>query len=197
MPRKSKTEYAILGLLSLRPMSGYDMKSFIGQSLGFFWQESYGQIYPTLKRLAEAGLVSSEVQTQAGRPDRHVYSITSEGIAHLSRWMEADTEPETVRHELLLKLFFGPITEPAVHRRQVETLLESQRQRLEQFDAVQNGFLAQFEGQPHFEYWLSTLRFGVHVTRARIAWCEETLGRIDAIQAKQSTHVTTSEETSK
>ncbi|UCB53625.1 MAG: PadR family transcriptional regulator, partial [Candidatus Zixiibacteriota bacterium] len=48
MPRANKTEFAVLGLLSLSPMSGYDMKAFISQSIGYFWQESYGQLYPAL-----------------------------------------------------------------------------------------------------------------------------------------------------
>ena len=51
------TPNALLGLLSLGPMSGYDIRQLIPRSIGYFWNESYGQIYPGLKRLAAAGLV--------------------------------------------------------------------------------------------------------------------------------------------
>ena len=80
MPRESKTDYALLGLLSLMPMSGYDMKAFISTSIGFFWHESYGQIYPALRRLHENGLVEREVEAQNGKPDRHLYTVTEAGL---------------------------------------------------------------------------------------------------------------------
>ena len=43
------TPNALLGLLSLRPMSGYDIRQVISESIGYFWSESYGQIYPGLE----------------------------------------------------------------------------------------------------------------------------------------------------
>ncbi|MGH9601902.1 MAG: PadR family transcriptional regulator, partial [Terriglobales bacterium] len=45
------TRFALLGLLSLGPQSGYDLKKRMEQSIAHFWSESYGQIYPTLRRL--------------------------------------------------------------------------------------------------------------------------------------------------
>ncbi len=61
------TPNALLGLLSLGPMSGYDIRQLISQSIGYFWSESYGQIYPGLKRLAAAGLVEKKTQRQKGK----------------------------------------------------------------------------------------------------------------------------------
>ena len=51
------TAYVILGMLAWRPMSGYDVKAIADRSTRFFWATSYGQIYPELQRLSEAGLV--------------------------------------------------------------------------------------------------------------------------------------------
>jgi DNA-binding PadR family transcriptional regulator len=159
-------------------MSGYDMKAFIAQSIGFFWQESYGQIYPTLKRLQEARMITRKVRANSGRPDRHVYSITAAGKKHLQAWMKAETEPDRLRHELLLKLFFGPVVAPDIHERQIRDLLDHQNFRLEQFEEVKKGILKEYEGTTVHAYWYSTLRFGELVTQARIAWCRETLKRI-------------------
>lgn len=184
MARNSKTEYAILGLLSLEPMSGYDMKSFIATSIGFFWQESYGQLYPTLKRLLDQKMVTRKVRDGKGKPDRHVYSITAAGRKHLTEWMASDTEPERIRSELLLKLFFGPVAAPEVHRKQIEALLQHQLGRLEQFKAVEQGILKEHEDGPFFPYWFSTLRFGIYLTRARVKWCRETLARLEAMDKK-------------
>ena len=51
MPKENKTKYAILGLLSLAPMSGYDIKIITDNSIGHFWNENFGHIYPVLGRM--------------------------------------------------------------------------------------------------------------------------------------------------
>ena len=53
----SATAKVILGMLAMRPRSGYEIKSFVDDSTRYFWAASYGQIYPELKRLAENGLI--------------------------------------------------------------------------------------------------------------------------------------------
>ena len=57
MKRANKTQFAVLGLLSWQPMSGYTIKKLIEMGLTQFWSESYGQLYPTLEKLVETGLV--------------------------------------------------------------------------------------------------------------------------------------------
>ncbi len=53
----SATAYVILGMVSREPRSGYEIKALVDDTTRFFWAASYGQIYPELKRLSEAGLV--------------------------------------------------------------------------------------------------------------------------------------------
>ena len=114
MPRENKTKYAVLGLLAYGPLSGYDIKQIYAQSLGNFWSESFGAIYPILKRLEEEGLTTREVQRQAGKPDRNVYTITETGREELHRWLAQPAEPVRERVEVLLKLFHGWEVGPAV-----------------------------------------------------------------------------------
>ncbi|MEW5796226.1 MAG: PadR family transcriptional regulator [Candidatus Zixiibacteriota bacterium] len=175
MPRASKTEFAILGLLSLRPMSGYDIKTFIAQSIGFFWQESYGQLYPTLRRLVASGLSTESSQTTGGRPERRVYKITKAGRAQLLAWLKTPTESEPIRNELLLKLFFGMFTDRSTCAEHVRSLLEQQTERLREFNYVERTILKEYERQDVYDYWITTLRFGRHITRARVRWCRQTL----------------------
>ncbi|PYI52519.1 PadR family transcriptional regulator [Paenibacillus flagellatus] len=59
--RTNKSYYALLGLLAFGPHSGYDVKRRIEQQLSHFWSESYGQIYPNLKKLVEEGLATTNV----------------------------------------------------------------------------------------------------------------------------------------
>jgi DNA-binding PadR family transcriptional regulator len=105
--KESKSKYAILGILSFGPMSGYDIKKFYEQSIASFWNESYGQIYPILRRLAEDGLATKAIHRQEGRPDRHIYAITERGREELQQWLVEPIGRHIGRHEIILKLIFG------------------------------------------------------------------------------------------
>ncbi|MGE5576976.1 MAG: PadR family transcriptional regulator, partial [Syntrophothermus sp.] len=59
--------YAILGFLSYRPMTGYDLGNFFKQSVAHFWHAELSQIYRELGKLEEKGLVKSEIQPQESR----------------------------------------------------------------------------------------------------------------------------------
>src|SRR2546428_7473662 len=114
--RPNTSRYAILGVLSRRPMSGYDVKKLIERSIAHFWNESYGQIYPILNRLAAEGLAERRRERQRGKPDRHVYSLTSKGRAELPRWLALPPRPQTRRSEVLLERFPRP-ARPRAERR--------------------------------------------------------------------------------
>ena len=70
MPKASRTSHAILGFLTWEPMSGYAIKKAVAASIDNFWNESYGQIYPILKRLVANGLATRS--PTAWRPGRRV-----------------------------------------------------------------------------------------------------------------------------
>ena len=80
-------QYAILGLLSWRPLSGYDLKKIFDTSVRHFWPADQAQIYRTLSRLAEKGWAEMEVIEQSDRPDRKLYHITEAGRAELHAWL--------------------------------------------------------------------------------------------------------------
>jgi DNA-binding PadR family transcriptional regulator len=105
----SPTAHVILGMLGMRPMSGYDIKALVDNSTRFFWAASYGQIYPELSRLAKAGLIEGTREPQSGRK-RTVYRLTSRGRRHLREWLGIDPETFETRDEALLKLFFAGAT---------------------------------------------------------------------------------------
>ena len=75
----SATAKVILGMLAARPRSGYEIKQLVDNSTRIFWAASYGQIYPELKRLERAGLVSGTDASHGGR-QRRVYDLTSGAI---------------------------------------------------------------------------------------------------------------------
>ncbi len=102
----SPTGRVILGVLAVEPRSGYDIKALTDKSTRFFWAASYGQIYPELKRLAEAGLIEGSDEPSGGRK-RTVYRITRDGRKALAEWLNAPEQVHELRDEGLLKLFFA------------------------------------------------------------------------------------------
>lgn len=182
MAKSNKTEFALLGILNLEPMSGYDIRSFIQKSIDFFWQESFGQIYPALRRLHGRKLVTKKKSRDSRGPARYVYSITAKGKGALARWLAVEPDPEAVRIELLLKLFFGAMGRPADQIAHVESLRVRQRAKLARFDAVERELSQECQGEPVHPYLLSTLRYGQLMAQARLTWCQETLDRLGRIE---------------
>ena len=107
----SPTAYVILGMVSGEPRSGYEIKALVDNTTRFFWAASYGQIYPELKRLSEAGLVEG-VDAPTGGRKRTVYAITADGEEELKAWLRQPPETYEMREEGLLKLFFAGALPP-------------------------------------------------------------------------------------
>ena len=88
MAKRSSSSMEVLrGMLAIESMSGYDLGQTIRGSVRHFWNESYGQIYPNLKKLAGGGFVRSKTERQKGKPNRQIYSITKKGHERLARWL--------------------------------------------------------------------------------------------------------------
>ncbi len=121
MAKTNRTKVALLGFLSWGTMSGYDLRKLIDGSISYFWNESYGRIYPMLARLVSEGLASVEkTESEGGRP-RNIYSLSATGRAELDEWLANPSVPsQPVRDERLLKLFFGARVSPAVSIQLVE-----------------------------------------------------------------------------
>jgi DNA-binding PadR family transcriptional regulator len=156
-------------------MSGYNLGQSIRASIGFFWNESYGQIYPNLKKLAAAGLVTAKTERQNGKPDRQVYSITLRGRAHLKKWLAVEPQPEVPRNELLLKLFFGVQAGPEAVIGYVERMAQRERSYLEKFRQIERELMSQMRQYPDVPYWRMAARFGQLELEAHLRWAEETL----------------------
>lgn len=184
--RESKTRYAVLGALSLQPMSGYQIKEVLGRSIGHFWNEGYGQIYPTLKQLAAAALVTGRVEAGEGRPDRHVYTLTDTGWSQLREWLARPVESHRPgRSELLLKLFFGRHAPAATNIDHLQRYRAQLAGLIAHYEAIEVELAAQAH-DPDQPYWLTTLRHGLHVSRASVAWCDESITRLSAVERHPS-----------
>lgn len=73
------TDIMILSRLRRGPKHGYEIKQFIESALGGMYRMTNSQLYPSLKRFEEMGAVEREVIRQEGKPDKHLYHLTSVG----------------------------------------------------------------------------------------------------------------------
>ncbi len=101
-------KHAILGLLSDRPLHGYDLKSAFEDELAPKSQLNFGQVYTTLDRLRRDGLVDHDVVSQAVRPDKKVYALTDRGRDELREWLSTPARHDLdLRNETFLKLMLA------------------------------------------------------------------------------------------
>jgi DNA-binding PadR family transcriptional regulator len=173
MSSVSSTSHVILGMLAQHPRSGYDIKQYVDKSTRHFWAASYGQIYPDLKRLAEAGLVEGQSTPSGGR-QRTVFSITHEGRAVLYEWLTSPAEPlEEVRDEALLKIFFADLLALEETIALLHIKRATHQRTLDQLEGQVQGAEAQRAAQG-LRPMPMPLDYGIGFHRWAVAWCDET-----------------------
>jgi PadR family transcriptional regulator, regulatory protein AphA len=164
----------VLGLLSLGPRSGYDIKTVVDRSTRFFWAASYGQIYPELRRLESEGLIEGEDAPKGGR-SRRVYRITKAGREALREWLLGSTVTIEYRDESLLRLFFAD----ALPREEALLLLEGRKRGHEQYLEVLRA-IAALPGGKDPDFVDLVLRWGIEFNEWGAQWCEKHLKRLSS-----------------
>lgn len=168
------TQYVILGFLAQgAPISGYEIRKLIELTVGHFWNESFGQLYPELQRLTKAGLISAAADPKSTR-GRARYRITAAGKRALHSWLERPAPQERVRNELLLKVFFGSGVGDSVTLTHLQRAAERWREDSAVFAETQSALLAEPDA-PDLVYSIITLRHGRWVRAARRRWAEEAI----------------------
>jgi DNA-binding PadR family transcriptional regulator len=100
------TSYAVLGLLSLRPWTTYELAQQMQRALGQFWPRAESKLYEEPKKLVARGLARA-TRDQVGRRPRTTYRITAKGRNVLARWLPTPGAGPAVQFEQLVKVFFA------------------------------------------------------------------------------------------
>ena len=172
-------KHALLGILEIHPMTGYELKQFFDSSVQHFWNAELSQIYPTLKALEEAAFVDKRVEVQERRPNRKIYAITDTGREEFARWVRVPQPPADLRDPFMIKLFFGnemPLEDILVLlRRQME---EQQKVLVFSETVLREKIRASVEhhnSPRHGLFWTLTLEMAIAYRRAYIEWCEKSM----------------------
>lgn len=178
--------FALLGLLSRAPMTGYDLERWIRRSIDHFWSAQLSQIYRTLRQLENDGLVTSSLEHQASRPDRRVYALTPAGEKALAAWLtELVTERDPVRVPFLVRFFFYGTRDVGEVLIQLRVLREIYAREAERFDTDIPRAVMEASGQLDLApldplYWGAVHRAGVLYVRYWLAWLDETIESLES-----------------
>jgi DNA-binding PadR family transcriptional regulator len=162
-------EMAILGLLTESPMHGYELRKRLNTLLGTFRKFSYGSLYPTLRRMESAGVVSSDgTAGRIGGRSKVVYQITAEGKERLAELL-AEAGPSAWEDETFgVHFAFFSQTDPQARLR----ILEGRRTRLEEKRDRVRGALART--RERFDaYTLELQRHGLESVEREVRWLNE------------------------
>lgn len=181
MSLSNTTQYAILGLLTIQPMSGYDLGKHLRESLHFFWAESNGQIYPTLKKLVADGWITPSATRQSGKRVRQRYTLTPVGRDQLSEWLAAPPQIQSPRNELILKLFLGRSAPNGALIRHVAACKQRHEASLDVFMRLRECITKENTRSPDLEYWLLCLQHGIRLQQAEVDWCVEALATLATV----------------
>jgi DNA-binding PadR family transcriptional regulator len=179
-------KYVLLGGLSYRPLTGYQLKQFVDTSAKHFWYAQTSQIYRTLDMLAKEGLLTSEIQAQEDRPDRRLYHITQAGVDDLRTWLvQPMTEIEPTKDALLVRLFFSAQMDKEIVLTQLRLQRALHQQQLNLYQNDIPALIAQsVQERPELKrdalLWDAARRNGELIEEAYIRWLDETIQRIEA-----------------
>jgi PadR family transcriptional regulator, regulatory protein AphA len=167
--------FTILGLLSWKPASGYDLKRIISDSEVFYWSGNNNQIYKSLLELQNEGLVTHQVQVQESLPAKKIYSITEKGRAELYQSLLAEPEAPELHKGFLIQLAWAEILSDD----EILGLLEkyeaeiTSRLRMYQAQAARAGYSPD-RSQREKYLWKRIAENLVSATQAELEWVRQT-----------------------
>lgn len=168
-------KHAILGFLSFKSMSGYELKKAFDGSVRHFWTADQSQIYRTLDQIVEASWAEVELIEQATRPNRKVYHITRPGRAELRRWLTSPLAHREEHEPLLVQLFFASTLPDS----EVEALLEREaavaREQLAVYEQIRQQYPVNSRPQA---FAMLTLDYGIQSMQAHLDWVEAALAQL-------------------
>jgi len=180
--------HAILGFLSRKPQTGYDLKTEeFDRSVAHFWPADQSQIYRTLDKLTEQGLVENHVEIQQDRPNRKVYEITELGRVELARWLRTFQPVPPHREPFLVQLFFAADQPNAAILNQLRQQLAAHRSLLETYQQIEipaPEMMPNLKWKRRVSLQRATLDAGLRLERMTIDWLQDTIKMVEGLAEK-------------
>jgi DNA-binding PadR family transcriptional regulator len=170
----------ILVCLTERPMTGYELAKTFDASIGFFWKADHQQIYRELARLRDRGHIQGREVVQSGKPNKLVYTLTSEGRAALRHWAARPSSASSIKDDLLVRLYALDSVDIDPLRADLTARLQYHRDRLSRFEHILKSRFPHGAASLAETGKLLGLRMGLRYERAVAEWCEDALDTLSA-----------------
>lgn len=159
----------IPGMLLEEDLTGYDIKKRIENGIGVFYKASFGSLYPALKKLTLKGCLSTYEKPQGGRR-KIFYHITEKGMRDFYEWLSAPTDVLDGTNAHLAKVYFFDKLPSRTRERQLLLYERNNIDYLKRLYDLEKKFDA-LENRDCCYYKLSTLYYGICMTRETLRWC--------------------------
>jgi DNA-binding PadR family transcriptional regulator len=168
----------ILGFIYEEPMSGYDIKQMMEHSVSYFFDASFGAIYPALRKMEKEGLVEKQVIQQDGKPNKNLFVITESGKEQFQQYLNSPINPTITRSDILIRIFFGRFTT----KEKVQRWLEEEREKSQaMFDNLNRIAEMYPEMEQHKRF---TLEFGIRQAEMILGMVAEELKKLNEQQGE-------------
>lgn len=166
----------ILGILRNKPRTGYEINDILQNQISYFYDGTYGMIYPTLKKLEKEGKVKKETVIQEDKPNKNIFSITDKGREELRKYLESDKVEEVFKSDFLMKLFFG---DDYLSKQKIIELIKSEiKVKEDQIKRLESS-LEHWELQGISNLQKITVGYGLAEYRAVVEYLKEQLKKLE------------------
>ncbi|HGM3507224.1 TPA: helix-turn-helix transcriptional regulator [Clostridioides difficile] len=166
-------EYIILGFLMEKEFSGYDLKQRMSESTSYFFDASFGSIYPALKRLEAKGYIYYREVIDGGKLKK-LYSITDTGKRVFLEWLKKPIKFSKTKQDHLVNIFFYKYLPKEIIETNLKILITEVELLLnklskQKIDVEENHCVEQYE------YMYATMIYGIDYYNFVINWCKDLL----------------------
>lgn len=164
-------KHAILGLLNIQPMSGYDLKHMAFEStVAHFWRADQAQIYRTLDAMEGSGWLTSDLKIQSERPSKRVYSLTEAGREELVRWLREPQSPPVYREPFLVQVFFAGLLSDEEILGHIQQHIEAHEETLARYNEITIQAPGGTVRERDKLFWGMTLELGIALEHTYLNW---------------------------
>jgi len=175
-------KHGLMGLLSEKPMTGYDLDKLFNASVGFFWPAQYSQIYAELDKMEKKGWLTSQRVVQEDKPNKRIYTLTPAGKAEFLAWLsttEVDLKSSfSIKSGFLMRLFFAGNSSKAQVLDMMRALREVCYDGRITYEKVKESIIEDGDD----DYVQLTALYGKMANETRLAWVEKAIAHIENME---------------
>ena len=177
-------QHAILGLLSYKPTTGYDIKQIIDKNISYIWSAKLSQIYRDLGSLENKGYVTTRIEKQENRPDKKIYSVTEAGEKALQEWMIRFPNEllPPIRDDFCIRVLFGSRLPVEEIKFQLNRFIKETQARLEIYQNITktiDKYAEEIDLPGEKFFWGLALQKGFICEEAQLRWARECLAKLE------------------